>query len=133
MRLFVNKFTAHRALRLIRANGRAIPVERLDLARSDPSPHRHWSARLVPRERLALDELRGTGGTVSIAVPSKGARVRAARSEGGGDARGRGADARRTTESLAAALRERYVNDLRRNREFAALRQMTVWEEEIAF
>lgn len=36
-------------------------------------------------------------------------------------------------ESLAAALRERYVNDLRRNRELAALRQMTVWEEEIAF
>lgn len=59
--------------------------------------------------------------------------VCAARSEGGGDARGRGADARRTTESLAAALRERYVNDLRRNRELAALRQMTVWEEEIAF
>ena len=78
MRLFVNKLTALRALRLIRANGRAIPVERLDLARSDPSPHRHWSARLVPRERLALDELQGTGGTVSIAVPSKGARARAA-------------------------------------------------------
>lgn len=78
MHLFVNRLTALRALRLVRASGRAIPAERLDLARSDPSPHRHWSARLVPRERLALDELQGSDGAVSIAVPSKGARVRAA-------------------------------------------------------
>lgn len=77
MRLCVCKLTALRVLRLLRAARVRLPSARCDLPAPDPSPAQRWTARLLPLERLALDERPTARRPVDVAVPSRDARVQA--------------------------------------------------------
>ncbi len=77
MRLTVDRLTALRALRVFRASSGGLPVARCDLPAPDPSPQRRWSARLVPLERLALDQKPTTERPVEVLAPSAKTRLQA--------------------------------------------------------
>lgn len=76
MNLTVNKLSALRILRAIRSSGRRLPGRRCDLAPPSPEPHRYWTVRSLPLERLALDRPPDRG-RLQVAAPSKSARPRA--------------------------------------------------------
>lgn len=77
MRLTVDRLTALRALRVFRASSGGLPVARCDLPAPDPSPQRRWSARLVPLERLALDQGPTMERPVEALAPSAKTRLQA--------------------------------------------------------
>lgn len=77
MRLCVCKLTALRALRQLRSSRARLSEVRCDLPAPDPSPARRWTPRLVPAERLALDERPSAERRVDVAVPSREARIQA--------------------------------------------------------
>lgn len=77
MRLCVCKLTALRALRQLRCSRVRLSAVRCDLPTPDPSPARRWTARLVPLERLALDEHPSAERRIDVAVPMREARIQA--------------------------------------------------------
>ncbi|MBM6676003.1 hypothetical protein H6A07_04505 [Olsenella uli] len=77
MRLCVCKLTALRALRQLRSSSARLPEARCDLPVPDPSPACRWTSRLVPVERLALDERPSAERRIDVAVPTRDARIQA--------------------------------------------------------
>lgn len=77
MRLCVCKLTALRALRQLRSSRARLSEARCDLPMPDPSPARRWTPRLVPAERLALDERPSAERRIDVAVPAREARIQA--------------------------------------------------------
>lgn len=77
MRLCVCKLTALRVLRRLRGTGGRLPDARCELPAPDPSPALRWTPRLVPRERLALDDVPNAERPIDVAVPSRETRIQA--------------------------------------------------------
>lgn len=77
MRITFDKLTALRALRVYRATGRPLPTERTTMPAPDPSPQSRWTARVIPRGRLALGESDELDAPLDVAVPSPAQRVEA--------------------------------------------------------
>lgn len=77
MRITFDLLTALRALRVFRATGRPLPTERTTMPAPDPSPQSRWTARLIPRTRLALGAPGEDDAPLDVAVPSPAQRVEA--------------------------------------------------------
>ena len=78
MRLTVDKLTALRALRVFRAAGGSLPAGRTSLPDPSPSPQRRWSARIIPSERLGLDQPPSGDAPIDVVVPRPELRLRSA-------------------------------------------------------
>lgn len=77
MRITFDLLTALRALRVFRATGRPLPTERTTMPAPDPSPQSRWTARLIPRTRLALGAPGEDDAPLDVSVPSPAQRVEA--------------------------------------------------------
>lgn len=77
MRLAVNKLSALRILRRLRADRVSALGRRCDLPSPDPSPYRRWTRGRLPLDRLALPAPPSRERRLSIAVPCAEDRVQA--------------------------------------------------------
>lgn len=77
MRLALRGLTALRALREFRRAGGRMPDTRVELPDSDPSPQQRWTPRLIPLERLALDDPPTMDAPIEVVVPTPRRRLQA--------------------------------------------------------
>ena len=76
MQLTVDKISALRALRAFRVTGAALPAGRCSLPEPSPSPQKRWSLRVLPLERLALDQPPSAQSPLEVVVPRPELRLR---------------------------------------------------------